>query len=135
MTEDHAYKIEQETIDEIVKYSEYFSQWYCTADLRCSEFDLPITRLRERYPGSMRTLGRGLPQTHHSGDPMDVPKTQQLLEMHEAKPIRWDIVENLTAKNLNPKRFSEVHKDILMGIPFKPSLLIEDPRQPPAQAT
>ena len=111
----------------------------CTANHRFpSEFNFPIT-VGESCPASMRSLGSKLPlSSTRTKDPLDDPRIQQLLEIHEAKthephPIKWDIVEHLVAKNPNPVIFSKVQEEMLMRIPFNPSLLIENPPKPSTQ--
>ena len=130
----------QETVDEIIKYREYYCGWSygtpCVADRRfLSEFKFPIARFGAPMPDSMISLGYGLPQPIDHGDPIQTYETQQLLEAHKAGSFRWDKeVNDLLAQSPQPRTLSEHEKSVMRRVPFGPSLLVEDPSEPRAQA-
>lgn len=108
----------------------------CVADRRClSEFSFPIERFGAPIPNSMISLGQGLPRPTDYGDPIQTHETQQLLSAHKAGPFRWDKeVDDLLAQIPQPRTLSEHEKSVMRRVPFGPSLLVEDPSEPRAQA-
>ena len=89
----------------------------------------------------MKTLGTGLPREEYLfGNPIKQPETQKLLDEHEARhkanPFAWrKEVDDLMARNQNPRTFTSQDVSIMARVPYEPRLrLVQDPPQPAVEA-